>query len=377
MPKVHHHSWLPSRTQELLLQAALRSNPAGLEAWRQWNSIVDLNHLDPGSQRLLPLLYHNLKTQEIDHPWVSELRKRYLDTWAKNQILFRKISPLLQSFRDKEIDTLILKGAALTIRYYKDFGLRPMDDFDFLVPLQRVPEAVELVRTLGWMPDPRSPGRLVAASIPILHGQPFKNPAGYALDLHWHVLHECLSPEADQIFWKGAEPLVVGSVPSFGLNPTDELLNICIHGFQWNAMPPIRWVADAMIILKTEANLDWDRMLSITKKHRLTLPLQDTLQYLIDHFDAPISSVFLHQLKSLSISNQETREYNARRKHPFTLIFYQWIYYPRISRDTGRSSGLLGFVKYLQDFWGLKYIWQVPIAFSWKALMRILGRPVP
>src|ERR1700690_1211616 len=212
MPKVHHYSWLPSHNQELLLKAALRSDQAGREAWQAWNSIVDLNHLDPGSQRLLPLLYRNLKTQEIDHPWVSEFRKRYLDTWAKNRILFGKISPLLQSFRDKDIETLVLKGAALTICYYKDYGLRPMDDFDFSVPFQRVHEAIELVRKMDWMPDLKSPDQLLAASIPILHGVHFKNPEGYGLDLHWHVLHECLSPEADQNFWEGAAPLVVGTI---------------------------------------------------------------------------------------------------------------------------------------------------------------------
>ncbi|HUH98990.1 MAG TPA: nucleotidyltransferase family protein [Anaerolineales bacterium] len=377
MAKVHHYTWLPSHERELLLKAALRSDQAGRAAWQEWNGAVDLDQLDPGSQRLLPLLYRNLRTQGIDHPWVAEFRKRYLDTWARNRILFGKISPVLQAFREKDLETLTLKGAALTVRYYRDYGLRPMDDFDFLVPLPRVQEAIGLVRTMGWMPNLRSPDQLLGASIPIVHGLHFRNAEGCGLDLHWHVLHECLSPEADQDFWRGAEPLTVGTVPSLGLNPTDELFNTCIHGFHWNAMPPIRWVADAVMILRTDPAIDWDRMLSQTKRHRMILPLQDALRYLIDHFDAPVPSEFLHQLTHLTVSTEEIREYKARKKHPYTLVFYQWIYYPRISRDTGRPSGLFGFIKYLQDFWGLKHIWQVPIAFGWRALLKILGRPVP
>ena len=173
MAKVHHYTWLPSHERELLLKAALRSDQAGRAAWQEWNGAVDLDQLDPGSQRLLPLLYRNLRTQGIDHPWVAEFRKRYLDTWARNRILFGKISPVLQAFREKDLETLTLKGAALTVRYYRDYGLRPMDDFDFLVPLPRVQEAIGLVRTMGWMPNLRSPDQLLGASIPIVHGLHF------------------------------------------------------------------------------------------------------------------------------------------------------------------------------------------------------------
>ncbi len=373
----HYYNWLPTHNQELLLKAALLSGQAMREAWQEWSTTVDLHDLDYGSQRLLPLLYRNLKTQGINHPWIRQFKNRYLDIWARNQVLFGKISPLLQSFRERRIATLILKGASLTIGYYKDFGLRPMDDFDFLVPTSRALEALELLQEMGWIPKLRFPDRrLKTSTVSILHAMNFQNSENCGIDLHWHLLPDCLKPDADWDFWEGANPVKIGDIRTLSLNQTDELFHTCIHGFRWNPMPPIRWVADAMKILNSGMAVDWNRMISLAQKCHLILPLQDTLQYLVDRFDAPIQSDLFSKLEYLPVSTEEIREYKAQKNRPYALVPYLWAYYPRISRDTGRPLGLFGFIKYLQDLWGLKYIWQVPISFGWRVLRKLLRIPI-
>lgn len=45
---------------------------------------------------------------------------------------------------------MVLKGGSSAIRYYRDLGLRPMNDFDFLVPTGQAREAFDLLCRQGW-----------------------------------------------------------------------------------------------------------------------------------------------------------------------------------------------------------------------------------
>jgi len=61
----------------------------------------------------------------------------------------------------------VLKGTSLIVHYYQDYGVRPMNDFDFLVPTSRAPEAVALLRRLGWQPQLKHPDRSLEAYLSV------------------------------------------------------------------------------------------------------------------------------------------------------------------------------------------------------------------
>jgi len=50
----------PSPVEQLLLRAALLDGEEAITAWQAWITAVDLSNVNPGSYRLLPLLYDNL-----------------------------------------------------------------------------------------------------------------------------------------------------------------------------------------------------------------------------------------------------------------------------------------------------------------------------
>ena len=54
-------AWIPSREQEFLLKAALLDGNECITAWEEWKLMADIEGLDGGSQRLLPLALYNLK----------------------------------------------------------------------------------------------------------------------------------------------------------------------------------------------------------------------------------------------------------------------------------------------------------------------------
>ena len=50
-------SWLPSPAQTLLLRASLLDDATAQHAWREFQKFADLDTVDAGSHRLLPLLF--------------------------------------------------------------------------------------------------------------------------------------------------------------------------------------------------------------------------------------------------------------------------------------------------------------------------------
>ena len=288
----------PTPQQELLLRAALWQGEKALQAWEAWQKQIDWNdHLDEGSYRLLPLLFHNLHQQGVQHPIMQKLKGIYRLAWYKNQTSFRRLAAILRAFHEAGIRTLTLKGAALTILHYRNYGLRPMSDFDILVPIKQATKAISLLKQSGWTPESRLANIPLDALITTEHALAFKDATDQELDLHWHVLQESRGPSADESFWRAAVSIEVDGAPTCALHPADQLLHVCIHGARWNQLPSIRWIADSLMILRsTPAAIDWEHLLMQAQERLLILPLGETLTYLHEVFAAPIPAAVLHKL---------------------------------------------------------------------------------
>ncbi len=140
----------PTPLQELLLLASVLRGTASVETWRRWKAAVDLDRIDPGSRRLFPLAYRNLGAQGVKDPLMNIFGWFYRSTLSENQRMFAQIADLLDAFRCAGIETMLLKGAALILLHYKDPGLRPMVDFDILVPAAKAAAAIKTLSELGW-----------------------------------------------------------------------------------------------------------------------------------------------------------------------------------------------------------------------------------
>lgn len=375
----------PTEEQELLLQAALMEGSKAIDAWTEWNSRVDVDLLERGSQRLLPLLYRNLRAHGVENPALDKFKGFYRLAWYKNQMLLRNISSLLQCLNDSGIQTMVLKGAALVLQYYNDYGLRPMDDVDVLVRQEHVIPALDLLKKqglepiteLGWKPDLESLKANPDKLLPVKHAIAFMDASGRQFDLHWHVLFECRYERADEDYWVAAEKINLHDITTHVLSPTDQLFHICIHGALWHSLVPVRWVADAMMILKTaESDIDWSRLTSHAQGRRLILPLRNALAYLRTILDAPVPSEVLHRLQEMSVSRTEQMEYRLKSRPPGLTggLPLNWFLFLRAAHgDSGAAlrPKFIGFPTFLQNTWGLDHLWQVPLYGLSKALKKI------
>ncbi len=342
-----------------LLRAALLEGPAAAEAATSWRSQLRDGQAKPGFpglesayRRLLPLVYWNVKTC-VSPQLRDELRLVHHEYWAENLRRFQRLQELLPWFEAIGVPTLVLKGMALSVLHYRNMALRPMSDIDILVPEDRAPEVVTRLQRDGWTsvyyPPSASKGRYLYRH---RHAIPLTHPHYGDLDLHWHALCDATFRGADRCFWSDSVPLAVNTIQTRALNPTDQLIHACVHGFRASRLPPLRWIADAMIILRTSP-MDWTRLVNLARELHVTLPLGASLSFLRTTFPAPIPNQVVEELQAVAVDRAERRYYvtlhhalNWRR-----LLVYYIEHYRRANRHRNRIFGILSLPRQLQLYY--------------------------
>ena len=297
----------PTEAQELLLQAALLDDERARAAWSSWKQLETVVSTDQDSGRLFPLLSRRLLAMGIEDPDLPTLKSAYRHQWVANQRRLHRAGEALAHLSDAGIETMVLKGAALAERHYRDVGLRLMYDVDVLVRAERAHEAASALQRHGWRP-------LLPIELddlmPVIQGTLYMDEMDDGIDLHWHAMW---APADEDDFWSAGEPLVVGGTSTLCPCPADQLLHVCVHGV-WNDGLPLRWVPDAMTLMRSAPGLDWDRVVDRARARSLTLPMLGALGYLREAFDAPVPS---EVVVSLAETRHGLRERLAHRAWGF------------------------------------------------------------
>jgi hypothetical protein len=345
-------SYWPTAQQELCLRAALLPGEAGRAAWRQAVATTAIEDLDAASRSLVPLVYQNLaRLGAFDDVAIESLKGRYLLAWGENQRAFDRVLPLLRAFEEAGIEHIVLKGLALIARFYRDPGVRPMADVDVLVRSADVERASDVAGNLGWRPR----YRLSRAFLRVKHAGPLDHPAGFVCDVHWRVFEEAGASEADRDFWAAAEPAEFQGTRFRVLAPTDQLLHVCGHAARWQPVPAIRWVADAMVILR-EAPIDWPRFLAHTVERRFVLRMRQMLGYLRLALAATVPSLVAAELARRPVTLLERLEHLVRtREHRVLGELPTYVF----NCLRGEPRPMLALPGYLRDAWGLASVGEV------------------
>ncbi len=362
-------AWLPSPQQLLLLRASLWHGERAFSAWVEWRRLQpDLDTIEEGSYRLLPLLYRNLTPQLAGDPDAGRLKGIYRRSWAANQYGLRMGRRAIDALAGAGIEVLALKGAALLSVAYGDPGARPMGDVDLAVPPRQVSEAVQALRGIRFAPIEADPVRLLA----VRHSLAFRDPDGQEVDLHRGLLWQA---GLDEHFWQGSTEAEVAGARVRVLNPADQLLQVCAHGAAWNPVHPLRWAADAFKVIDTAGpRLDWERLVTMARRGRLTVPIVDSLGLLAEDLEAPVPGTALLALSRTPVASAERRAHEALARPPSSrrslamLFWFRERYRGQAALD-GQKPGLAGFVRYMQGFWGLERPSQVP-AYAARRLLR-------
>ena len=295
----------------------------------------------------MPQLYRNLEREGVRDPLMSKLKGVYRHTWYGNQLRLRDAAVVLSELHRRGIEPMLLKGAALTLLHYRDSGLRPMEDVDVLVRTHQWQAAVDALTDLGWKPRVSVTPRHAAAS----HAMEFVDGHARRIDLHWHLLPDSCWPRADNEFWERASTTELRGVRVSVLDATDQLFHTCAHGVKWEHVPPLRWIADAAMILgDSSVTIDWGRLVRLADRLRLILPLRDGLTLLERTLDLPVPRPVLAGLQTARVSRAERWEYRLRTRPASRALGRLPEHWLRYRRLRGAPEGLrpITFVGYLQ-----------------------------
>jgi hypothetical protein len=275
------------------LLVMVKGDPALLEELRQ--------------DSLTPLIYMQL----LSHGRQGRVEKAFLaalqhDYYCSIQIGARREPDALQLFQALNaagVEFILLKGADLGLRVYKDPALRPMCDLDILVNQPQLPQAQQVLGRLGYRLCPASvdprPGfrelffyELVFA--PSLAGS-------LPIDLHWEIRAVAdfyRLPYAD--LRRRAISMDCQGVPVLLLSPEHLLIHLCLHMYadlHCNHLSYYnnRQVVDLALVL-ARVPVHWPTLLKDADRFQCQAPLLLVLSDLSKFFPGAIDSSVLSTL---------------------------------------------------------------------------------
>jgi hypothetical protein len=352
------HGLFPTAEQYLVLKAALAPRAEALAAYAEWRRTLDIAaEFNYEVFRLVPLLYERLRELGVSDDLTGRLKGAYRMAWVKAQQLKEQTRPIIEGLADAGIRILAIKGSALGELYYRNPALRPMADYDLVVPESEVPTARRVLMALGyasWMP-------LNDDTIRFRHAMCFADARDREFDLHWHVSYDLCDDGADRWFWHGAQEFELAGRRVWAPDATRLLFHTILHGLRWNPEPPIRWIPDAVLLLRQSGDaIDWRAFVGFTEQRSVCRRIALGLKYLHDHFAPGIPAEVIERLENRPIALIERLENRTALTSTeqacrgfFGSFWVEIVPYTRYAHGKGVLAFWLGLVDYLKFFWGL------------------------
>ena len=167
-----------------------------------------------------------------------------------------------------------MKGAALAATRYPRIGLRPMGDLDFLVPEDRLAEAVARLKAMGYVElHPKlTPGLqpIIGYDFPLKGGR----DVYLIIEPHWSLIggeESRYQPSIDW-FWEQVEMANLPGMRAFlVLKLTAHLLYLAGHLAikHGEAHSPLRWFYDIHLLAMREGHrIDWNELVLRAQEFR-------------------------------------------------------------------------------------------------------------
>lgn len=354
----------PSASQEDLIRAAVTGGQESIDAWRTWISTTDFDDIEYESFRMIGLIYNNLSKAGAQEPNLARMKGIFRRTWYKNQVLLNRLVDVVRLFRENNIDLLVIKGAPISLLYYENSGSRQMYDLDILVHPDDAVRAIRLLESAGWEMLVSPSYDLNSSCLSANYATHLKDDNGIELDLHWFATKSCRFRSADSNFWTRSVPVEMKGEIAKTLDATGHLLHICVHGVASHNTSALRWVTDALIILKADANIDWSYLEAEINRRQLYRLMEEALRYLRDVFGAPIPDDMLDRIHGQGKQKRQALELWAStriEKYSFAAIASLWVTYARREQGDGVGATMRGFSQFLKCVWEVDSSRELPL----------------
>jgi|GEM_PF-1816461 hypothetical protein len=341
-------------TQEhiLLMQAAIQDGPGSFESWQKWLALVDIEKepLDSISYRLLPLVYHNLAGQHVEHSLMIRLKGIYRRSWLENQLSLQQVVPFITQLHDRNIPILLLDDLTSILRLYDGQGVRRAYSLDILVQPDDIHRLLRFLEESNIWPKVSYGNSFLKVETPLEIWPPFD----LSLSVTWRALPAIKTSEQALAVWQAGTPAVLGNCPVFTLDLETHFLRTCLRAI--GARPEAAFFAliDVAWMLGKQADkMDWERVIELTWLNHQVLPVIESLQEIISFTEIAGGDELLQRLRKLPVPWMDRLDYrfiNQYQAFPniFTRVIKRLLLYQR----SPKLQWKLGFLRYFQFAWG-------------------------
>ncbi len=243
----------------LSLKAALGASEDFPKTYAAWRSEVCIDEISTATYGLLPAIAQRAIDIAFIDRELPRMRGIVRHTWLSNQVRARALVQALLTLAAANIDTMILKGAALFARYPQMTIMRAPGDFDVLVRRRDVLQAIRMFQSAGYRFEGPRLDLFQRSDFDLIHGGHLvKSRHEGAVDLHWRPLPSLNSERlVEEIFARSEIATLSGHevrVPSLA----DHLALTVSRAETWDGGEFAQRTAEAALLLKAcEGALDW------------------------------------------------------------------------------------------------------------------------
>jgi len=215
---------------------------------------------------VLPLLYKELsKYQEIT--LIKDFKEKTLEIKNLNFFMSAQLLQITYMLKQKEIQTIPIKGPLLAQHAYKEIDLRPFSDLDILACEHDLLEISNILLTLGY----KNEDELTSLTHPYILKKftdtAFVHPdTGVVIELHWKLLKTASAALSDiPTLFKASMTFPFQNTELNSLPLEEEFLYLCIHAskHRWER---IEWMNDINYLFEHHQNrYNWKKLLQMAK----------------------------------------------------------------------------------------------------------------
>lgn len=369
--------------EKLLLTAALQQGPTSRHAWEKWRQSCPLNDdIEDGFHRLIPLLHHNLTAQGVNDQELSRYATIRRFFWYRNQVFIQEAERMLGLFQEAGIQTLVLKGVGLALTVYPKPELRPLSDLDVLVTTSDAPQAIELLKSKGFLLPIQSSAPHLQGFQGLFrshHAHSFQRPTEpLSIDLHVRLHSPVPSLVLTRRMLAMSRPLNIGKANTSVAQPAEQMFHAILHGTRGSHLSSstVRWAADAaMIRTAHDADIDWQSLADLGRHYECLSLIHDALDDVAEVMGKPLPTAAISAFRANKPTVLDSLEWTARRWYIFNIGFpFSYFLDFRRFRQADRELGTTPrtFTRFLADRWLLEYESEIPRAFLNKLIRRLL-----
>lgn len=239
------------------------------ESWVNYTRSIDWNHFFKLAMhhRVYPLLHVKLnenKKLKIPKAVSEKLKAQYEHNTIKMLYLSGEMEAVSTLFLGENIPTLFLKGPVIAEHLYQNLSLRTSSDLDFLISIEHLQKAEELLVSLGYEKDDYIQTVLGDWKWRHHHVTYFHPIKRIKLEIHWRLNPGPSSEPQFKELWSRKRLSTVTSSPVYFLGQEDLTVFLISHGAR-HGWSRLRWLADIHQILNQD--IEWKLVYNLFKKH--------------------------------------------------------------------------------------------------------------